>query len=98
MTLNNAKLVLRIDTDDNNELIYALLDALPGYIEVATGYPADQQSNEPMIETVSGFIMRQWYYADHADDIKLQRVIDSLLKAITIKAKAVIAAAAAETE
>lgn len=85
------KEVLRIDQSNtaNDELITSLVKALPGYIEVQTGYPEAQQDNEPLVDTVSGFIMRVWYYADHADDVKLQRTIDSLLKAITLKANTI---------
>lgn len=89
MTLEEAKAVLRVDTDDNNELIESLLSALPEYIDVQTGMTAEQQAHEPLVKTVSGFILLQWYYSDHADDQKLQRTIDSLLKCITLKAKEV---------
>lgn len=87
MTLQEAKDVLRVDNTENDTLIQSLIDTLPGYIEVSTGMAAGQQDNEPLVKTVSGFILRLWYYADHADDIKLQRTIDSLLKCITLKAR-----------
>lgn len=85
MTLEEAKNILRVDCEDNDELINSLLQAIPDYIEVTTGMPAEQQANEPLVNTVSGFILTLWYYADHADDVKLQRTIDSLLKCITLK-------------
>ena len=44
-----------------------------------------QQQSEPLVDTVSGFLLTLWYYGDHSDTDKLQRVIDSLLKAITLK-------------
>lgn len=44
-----------------------------------------QQQVEPLVDTVSGFLLTLWYYGDHSDTDKLQRVIDSLLKAITLK-------------
>ena len=46
---------------------------------------AEQQETEPLVETVSGFILTLWYFSDHSDDIKLQRTIDNLLKCITLK-------------
>ena len=95
MTLNEAKAVLRVDVDYNDDLIYSLLAALPGYIELTTGLKEADQAAEPLVQTVSGFILMLWYYTDHADDIKLQRTIDSLLKAITLKARALNEAAAA---
>ncbi|MBO5480155.1 MAG: phage gp6-like head-tail connector protein [Clostridia bacterium] len=85
MTLSEAKAVLRIDTDDNDALVQSLCNALPDYIEVTTGMTETQQASEPLVKTVSGFLLILWYYSDHADDVKLQRTIDNLLKCITFK-------------
>lgn len=85
MTLEEAKNVLRVDGTDNDELITSLLQAIPDYIEITTGMPAQLQESEPLVNTVSGFLLTLWYYADHSDDVKLQRTIDSLLKCITLK-------------
>lgn len=89
MTLAEAKDVLRIDTTDNDALITSLIEAVPGYIEITTGMSEAQQLTEPLAKTVAGFLLLLWYYADHSDDEKLQRTIDSLLKAITFKVQAV---------
>ena len=43
------------------------------------------QSTEPLINTVSRFILQLWYNAEQSESEKLQRTIDSLLKAITLK-------------
>lgn len=85
MTLAEAKNILRVDGGDNDALVGSLLYALPDYIEVATGMGFTQQQAEPLVDTVSGFLLTLWYYGDHSDTDKLQRVIDSLLKAITLK-------------
>lgn len=85
MTLEQAKNILRVDGGDNDALVSSLLYALPDYIEVATGMDYNQQATEPLVDTVSGFLLTLWYYGDHSDADKLQRVIDSLLKAITLK-------------
>lgn len=87
MTLAEAKTVLRVDTDYNDDLIESLIAALPGYIEVSTGLKEADQDTEPLVKTVSGFVLMLWYYSDHADDKKLQRTIDNLLKAISLKAR-----------
>ena len=89
MTLSEAKAVLRVDTTYNDDLITSLLAALPGYIEISTGMKAADQATEPLVKTVSGFILMLWYYSDHTDDEKLQRTIDNLLTAISLKARAV---------
>lgn len=87
MTLSEACNVLRVDEGSNDQLISALLDALPGYIETTTGLAMASQGNEPLVDVVSGFILTQWYYADHADDQALTRTINSLLKAISVRAR-----------
>lgn len=87
MTLTEACNVLHVDEGNNDELIYSLIEALPGYIRVTTGMSEADQASEPLCQTVSGFLLTQWYYADHADDQALTRTINALLKAITLKAR-----------
>lgn len=86
LTLEQACNILRVDVGNNDELIQSLIGAVPDYIEVTTGMNKEQQEGEPLVDTVSGFLLTLWYYADHADDVKLQRTIDNLLKCITLKA------------
>lgn len=80
--------VLHIDQGDNDELIESLLDAIPNYIETTTGMSISAQYEEPLCDTVAGFLLTQWYYSDHADDQSLSRTIDSLLKVISVRARA----------
>lgn len=87
MTLTEACNVLHVDKGNNDELIFSLIYALPGYIRVTTGMSEADQASEPLCQTVSGFLLTQWYYADHADDQALTRTINALLKAITLKAR-----------
>lgn len=87
MTLSEAYNVLHVDAGVNDDLIQALLDAIPDYIETTTGLSVENQSAEPLVQTVSGFILTQWYYADHADDQALTRTINSLLKVLNIRAR-----------
>ena len=87
MTLSEACNVLHVDEGNNDELIYALVTALPDYIETTTGLEVANQSSEPLVHTVSGLLLTQWYYADHADDQSLTRTINALLKAITLRAR-----------
>ena len=85
LSLEQAREFLRIDGTDNDNIINALLEAIPEYIEVTTGMAMPQQNTEPLINTVSRFILQLWYNAEQSDSEKLQRTIDSLLKAITLK-------------
>ena len=84
---HEAKEILRVDGTDNDALIDSLIESIPDYIEVSTGMTPEAQDNEPLVKTVSGFILTLWYYADHADDLKLQRTISQLLKCISLKAR-----------
>lgn len=93
--LYQAKNDLRVDGTENDVIITALVEALPDYIEVQTGMSKQDQTTEPLVDTVCGFIIRVWYYADHADDVKLSRTIDNLLKCITLKANTINRAKAA---
>lgn len=85
LSLEQARNILRLDGIDNDEIISSLLNTIPGYIEVTTGMVEEQQGNEPMVNTVSGFILKLWYNAEQAEAEKLQRTIDSLIKCITLK-------------
>jgi len=87
LNLEEAREHLRIDGTDNDEIILSLLEAIPDYIEVTTGMTPEQQEHEPLVTTASKFILQLWYNAEQADSEKLQRTIDGLLKAITVKAR-----------
>lgn len=87
LSLKQACDILHVDEGNNDALIESLIYALPDYIEVTTGMKEEQQMDEPLVDTVSGFLLTLWYYSDHSDDIKLQRTIDNLLKCITLKVK-----------
>ena len=87
MTLTDAQNILRVNPEENDDLILSLLDAIPNYIEITTGLSMINQECEPLVDTVSGFLLKLWYFGDHADDVALKRTIDSLLKVIAIKAR-----------
>lgn len=88
MTLEEARRTLRVDQDDETDLIVqSLLDAVPDYIEMTTGMKEEQQAVCRLCDTVAGFLLRLWYYPEGADSERLQRVADNLLKAITTLAR-----------
>lgn len=87
MTLEEAYNVLHVDAGNNDELIKSLIAAIPDYIETTTGLAVADQDSEPLVKTVSGFLLTQWYFADHADDASLTRTINSLLKCISVRAR-----------
>ena len=87
MTLAQACKTLHVDQGANDDLINALLGALPTYIETTTGLKIADQSKEPVVDVVSGLLLTQWYYSDHADDQSLTRTINALLKALAVRAR-----------
>lgn len=90
MTIAEGLTVLRLDnTTENQEVVNGLLAAVPAYIETATGMPEEQQDNYPVVDTCTGFLLRLWYYPEGADTDKLNAVINSLLKSITVMARAI---------
>jgi len=81
-TIEEARDILRIDGGDNDTVIYALLSAIPPYLEATTGYTASGNYS-PVAQAAGRFLLQLWYYGENADTDKLQRVIDSLLKALS---------------
>lgn len=82
-TLEEARDILRIDGSDNDAMIYALLSAIPPYLEATTGYISYGEQYSPIAQAAGRFLLQLWYYGENADTDKLQRVIDSLLKALS---------------
>ena len=74
-------------TADNDDIITGLLAAIPDYIELCTGIPAEAQKTEPLADTAGKFILTLWYHAERVDADKIQRTIDSLLKTLQLKAE-----------
>lgn len=87
VSLATAREWLRIDSTDNDAIISGLLAAVPDYIEIATGLTPTDQAIEPLADTVTKFLLTLWYNAEQAEAERLQRTIDGLLKALTVKAR-----------
>ena len=81
-TIEEARDILRIDGSDNDAMIYALLSAVSPYLEATTGYAAVNVYS-PLAQAAARFLLQLWYYGENSDTDKLQRVIDSLLKALS---------------
>lgn len=84
LTLEQAREALRLDNTDNDDIITGLLAAIPDYIELCTGIPAEAQKTEPLADTAGKFILTLWYHAERVDADKIQRTIDSLLKTLQL--------------
>lgn len=84
-TIEEARDILRIDGSDNDEIIIPLVSAVPPYLEATTGYTAHAGNYSPLARAAGRFLLQLWYYGDNAETDKLQRVIDSLLKALSVE-------------
>ena len=82
-TIEEAREILRLDGDDNDEIIYPLVSAIPPYLEATTGYGPADGNYSPLAITAGRFLLQLWYYGENSDTDKLQRVIDCLLKALS---------------
>lgn len=82
-TLDEANEILHLDGGDNDMQVLALTEALPPYLQATTGYTADGGNDSPVAKTAARFLLQLWYYGENSDTDKLQRVIDSLLKALS---------------
>lgn len=87
LSLDEAREWMRIDDTDNDRIIQGLLDAVPGYIETTTGMDTTAQLNEPLVDTVTKFLLLLWYDVQSNEAARLQRIIDNMLKTITVKAR-----------
>lgn len=88
VTLPAARDWLRLDGDENDELILGLVLAAVDYIETATGATPKQQETAGIVslaETVQKMLLTLWYKPEQAEAERVQRTIDSLLKVITVK-------------
>lgn len=82
--IEEARDTLRVDGEDNDNIIIPLLKAVPDYLEVTTGYKANRGKYSPLAQTVAKFLLQLWYNADGTDTEKLQRTIDNLLSALQV--------------
>ena len=83
LTIEEARDILRLDGSDNDAQITALVEAIPPYLKETTGYTAKRGKYSPVSRTAARFILQQWYFGEHGDVDKTQRVVDCLLKALS---------------
>jgi len=89
LTLEEAKNILRIDTNDEDIHIQTLIDALPTYIFERTGYPIDKQNAEPICRLLEKFLVYKFYINDEEVNY-LDRTIESLITTLKFKVASLI--------
>lgn len=89
LTIEQAMNTLRLENDDEEtkEIVSGLLNAVPLYIEQSTGMSEAEQSDCPVVDTLTGFLLRLWYYPEGTDTDRIRKVIDDLLKSVTLLRK-----------
>lgn len=84
MTIQDARDTLRVDGADNDSIIEPLLESIPSYLEVSTGYDwAADADIHPLAQTTAKFILQLWFDPQTQDSARLKRTIDSLLTSLT---------------
>ena len=80
----NAMDILGLDNDSYlvDSLVIPLVDILPSHIEKTTGLTIEEQEKEPLVFTLSSFLIQLWFNAEDTQSYRLQRVIDSLTATI----------------
>lgn len=88
MTIEEAREALRVDNKDNDIIIEPLLMALPDYLHIKTGKQwakEDGADVDALAKTAAKFILMLWYNPQTDDVLRINRTIDSLLYALTVK-------------
>lgn len=85
ITLDEAKVWLRVDQNDDDPIITEMIHAVPVYIESATGLTETEQEREPLCKTAAQFLIRLWYDGDLVTD-RHERTLAALMKSIKLKA------------
>lgn len=83
MTVSEAREWLRIDNEDNDQIIEDLIAGAEEYITLTTGLLRSEQEESQLAQTAIKFLLSLWYDPTQVDAEKLKRTIDSLLKTLT---------------
>lgn len=85
LTLAEAKEILRIDTDFEDNRIQAIINILPHYIYERTGYPINRQESEPLCHLLETFLIVEFYLPDESNSAR-GYTIKSLIASLKYKA------------
>jgi hypothetical protein len=82
-TLQEARDILRLDGEENDIVIEPLIQAIPDYLYSAVGYLSSGGNYSNIAKTAARFILQLWYYGENCDTVKLEKVIECLLKSLS---------------
>lgn len=84
LTLEEAKQRLRVDFDDDDLLIYGLIESIPDYLETKTGARWDKEPINPLVKNLAGYLICSMYDQNFKD---FEQPINNLLMVLTSMAK-----------
>ncbi len=84
LTLEEAKNVLRVDFNEDDELIEGLIESIPEYLENKTGSRWDKTPINPLVKTLAGYLIRSMYDQNFE---QYEKPIDNLLMILTSMAR-----------
>lgn len=76
ITLKEAKNILRVDYDYDDDLIQTLIDTIPEYLENKTGKAWNEEPINPLVKTLSKFLLQSWYEESTPE---LEKVINNII-------------------
>ena len=90
ISIEEARDTLRVDGEENDDIIIPLVESIPSYLEVTTGtdWTKDNEGNpidevHPMAKTTAKFVLQLWFDPQTQDSDRLKRTIDTLLVGLT---------------
>lgn len=89
ISIEEARNILRVDGTELDIEIINILESIPPYLEVTTGYSWDDVQPDPLAKTVARFILQLWFEdqgGKHSND-RLEVTINSLLGALSAKTR-----------
>ena len=84
ITLQEAKEVLRLCHDEDDEIILNYIDSIPDYLEAKTGSRWDKEPINPLAKTLAGYLVTTMY--DQNYDY-YEKPINNLLMVLTSMAR-----------
>lgn len=84
LTLEEAKTRLRVDFDEDDETIIAMIESIPDYLETKTGARWDKEPIKPLVKTLAGHYICSIYNQEFKE---YEEPINNILMVLTSMAK-----------
>ena len=84
LTLEEAKARLRVDFEDDDELIVGLIESIPDYLETKTGSRWEEQPINPLVKTLAGYLICSMYDQNFEH---YEKSINNLLRVLSSMAR-----------